>query len=66
MKYSIWVIPPEPIYSQLKTIIDDLAGEFDGPTFEPHMTLVGDIDKDVSELEKKLKELSKNIEMLEL
>ena len=66
MQYSIWIIPPEPIYSQLKNIIDQLARDYNGPTFEPHMTLLGNIDKDLSEIESKARKLATNIDKLEL
>lgn len=56
--YSIVIIPPEPLYSQLKKVIDELAKEFDGPIFEPHMTLLGNIEMDLGQLKEKLNVLS--------
>lgn len=66
MIYSIWVVPPEPVYSQIKDCIIELAQRFDSPIFEPHMTLLGNIDKDISEIEEKVKDLASSIDKLEL
>ncbi len=40
MKYSIWIIPSEPLKSTLKEVVVRLAEELEGPKFEPHMTLL--------------------------
>lgn len=66
MQYSIWIIPPEPLYSQLKNTIDKLAKKYRGPVFEPHMTLLGNIDKDLSEVKQKVKESANSIDKLVL
>ena len=66
MQYSIWLIPPEPVYTQIKSIIDTLAKSYAGPTFEPHMTLLGNIDADLSDIEKKVTNLAKTANALEL
>jgi len=66
MKYSIWIVPPEPVFSQIKKIIDKLSKKYESPLFEPHMTIVGNIDKDLSEIEKKIKILRSNDKKLEL
>lgn len=60
MKYSIWIIPPEPIFSQLKKIIGSLSKENTAPLFDPHMTLLGNIDEDLSEIESKIRKLLTN------
>lgn len=66
MKYSIWVIPPEPIYSKVKTTINRLSGTFGGPPFDPHMTLLGEIDRDLLEIQQKVKKLVISLDTLEL
>jgi 2'-5' RNA ligase len=66
MRYSIWIIPPEPIYSELKDTIDDLAKKYGGPTFEPHMTLLGDIDRILTEIESKIRKLVADLDNLKL
>lgn len=66
MQYSIWIIPPQPLYSQLENTIDTLARKYNGPVFEPHMTLLGNIDRDLSEVKQKVKEVANRIEKLEL
>lgn len=65
MKYSIVIVPPEPVFSQLKVIIGKLAKEFNGPIFEPHITLAGNIEMNLPHLEEKLNVLSR-IDKLDL
>ncbi len=66
MKYSIWIIPSEPLESTLKQVVVRLAKELEGPEFEPHMTLLGDIEGDLTELKEKVKQLASKIDKLEL
>lgn len=66
MPYSIFIIPPEPIFTKLKKIIKNLAQEFNGPVFDPHLTLIGNINVDLPELEQKVKKLASLIDNLEI
>jgi 2'-5' RNA ligase len=65
-KYSIWLIPPEPLYSQLKEVISELSNTYDSPLFEPHLTLVGNISKELNEIESYLENLALRIGKIEL
>ena len=38
---TYWLIPAEPARSYFASIISDLAGRFDAPVFQPHMTVYG-------------------------
>ena len=44
MAYSIWLEFDEASTSLLRNEISTLSVELGGPKFEPHMTLIGDID----------------------
>lgn len=66
MKYSIWVIPPNPLKNQLTKKIEQLAYEFKGPTFEPHMTILGNIDMELSQLKTKVKLIAHTTPVLKL
>ncbi len=66
MKYAIWLIPQEPVYSKLKEIIKQLSIMYRGPQFEPHMTLVGHLNVDLSEVESKARTLAIGLDRLEL
>lgn len=44
MKYTLWVVPAEPVKYLLQEIILDLSKKYKTPNFEPHMTLLGDIE----------------------
>lgn len=37
--YSLWLLPPPPVYAALSRTIRKLAVDFGGPTFRPHITL---------------------------
>lgn len=36
---AYWLIPAEPAWSYLRSLIRDLAARFNAPEFEPHLTL---------------------------
>ena len=40
---SIWLVPQEPEYSQLRLLIRRVAELTGGPEFEPHVTILADI-----------------------
>ncbi len=59
MKFNIWIIPPEPIYSQIKSVINQLSLEYKSSQFKPHMTLLGVFyGENLSEVEQKTKKLT--------
>lgn len=66
MKYSIWLIPNEPVYSKLRTVIYDLATSHGNPAFEPHLTLLGDIEGEVPDIKQKMQSLVESAIALEL
>ncbi|KAK3000058.1 hypothetical protein RJ639_024473 [Escallonia herrerae] len=39
--YSVWALPPEDLKPRLKKLMGELRSEFNGPEFEPHVTVVG-------------------------
>lgn len=43
-RYSLWLKPEGEIVSKLRALITKLADEYGGPKFEPHVTLLGDIN----------------------
>jgi 2'-5' RNA ligase len=42
--YALWLKPSGPAYDVLAKTIQDLAREFDAPMFEPHVTLLANLD----------------------
>lgn len=66
MKYSLWLVLPEKIQSELQVVVDHLAATYDSPTFEPHATLVGGIEGEVGAIEEKMKQLVEGASELEL
>ncbi|XP_020204266.1 cyclic phosphodiesterase [Cajanus cajan] len=41
--YSVWAIPPEDVGSRCTNLMTALRSEFGGPSFHPHITVVGAI-----------------------
>lgn len=66
MKYSLWLIPSGPIYSKLKSVIDNLSKSHGNPTFEPHLTLLGDIEGEIPEITEKMQILAETTKNLDL
>ncbi len=38
---ALWLLPSSPAREAFRALIGDLAGRFDAPPFEPHLTLLG-------------------------
>jgi 2'-5' RNA ligase len=66
MNYSIWVVPPEPIFSQLQEIIDSLSQKYDSPRFNPHMTILGTVDRKLEDVQNAAKVLVGKLSNLKL
>ena len=42
--YAIWLMPTGEEYTRLSRLIGDLSRQYGGPIFEPHVTLLGDVN----------------------
>ncbi len=61
MNYSIWIIPPEPIFSQLSKTVNELSSRYACPVFEPHLTLLGNIDHKLSNIEQVVEKIANDL-----
>ncbi|KAK9936675.1 hypothetical protein M0R45_013504 [Rubus argutus] len=41
--FSVWALPPDDVVPRLKKLMEGLRAEFNGPYFDPHITVVGAI-----------------------
>jgi len=48
--HSIWLMPAEDDAAMLERMVDDLARRFGSPRFQPHLTLVEDMERGVDDL----------------
>ena len=48
--HSIWLMPAADDAARLERIVGDLAGRFGSPRFQPHLTLVEDMERSVEDL----------------
>jgi len=56
--YSLWLMPEGAVYESLARPISRLATEFSTPTFEPHVTLLGQLPGTNEEMVSKTTQLS--------
>lgn len=64
--HTLWIEPPQNIAKILQDIVDKLGHEFNGPVFQPHMTLLGDIPGKEEEILEKAVLLAKELEPFEI
>lgn len=66
MKYCVWIIPPQPVFDELNTIISDLSAEYKSPVFKSHMTLLGSTERELDDIRKAVEAVAKNTKKLNL
>lgn len=64
--YTIWIVPSPSIKKDLDKIIIKLAKKYKSPIFEPHMTLLGDIEIDEKTMIEKAKILASKLKSFSL
>lgn len=55
--YTLWLMPKGEVYNRFESLIKKLAKEYGGPIFEPHVTLLGDIEQSEEEVIRKTEQL---------
>ncbi len=65
-EYALWLKPESEVRDILKRIIDRLAGEFDAPVFEPHITIASGIRMNVDEMVGRLEGVAKTADPMTL
>lgn len=58
--YTLWLMPKGEQYNRFSDLIKRLAHEHGGPVFEPHVTLLGDIEQPEEEVIRKTEHLVLN------
>lgn len=66
MKYGVWIVPPQPVFDELDQIIKDLSNKNESPVFMPHLTVLGGIDRELSDIQKAVETVTKDTEKLNL
>ncbi|SRR5258708_11570565 len=64
--YSLWVVPPPEISDLLQKLITNLSSKYNSPSFEPHMTLLGNISSDKKPMLEKANTLVSKLKPLPL
>lgn len=60
--HSIWLMPAADDAARLERIVEDLAGRFGSPRFQPHLTLVEDMERTVEDLAPLVGQVAEGIE----
>lgn len=60
-QYSVWLVPAEPVASQLADVVASLAPVFGTPAFVPHVTLQGDLTLRLHEVARALAQLARTL-----
>ena len=64
--FSLWLMPSYEVHEKLKNIITALSTKFNSPKFEPHLTLLGQLDIPEEKVRSKTKQLSQNFKSFEI
>lgn len=59
--YSLWIMPDGKIRDRLAGIISRLSVKYDGPFFEPHITVAGSVRESEEKVVNKVKELASSV-----
>lgn len=59
--YSIWMMPSGQVYDGCSGLISKLSGEHQSPKFEPHVTLIGELEGIQEDVLRKTSDLAKLI-----
>lgn len=57
--FALWIMPEGAVYDRLRGLIKDLSEEFSTPFFEPHVTVLGRIAGDETEMTDRIVRLGK-------
>ena len=67
MAYSLWLVPNEETEQKyLSKTISELATKHKGPVFEPHLTILGDVNLELDVLCEKVNKVVQNTPVLKL
>mgnify|MGYP001558480904 FL=1 len=61
---SIWLMPEGEQYNRFSKIISDLSKKHNGPKFKPHLTLLGDIERDKEDVLNRANQLTQVVKPL--
>jgi 2'-5' RNA ligase len=60
-QYTLWVVPPGEVYEKLAALILQLSRRYNAPKFEPHLTLLGDIEATEEGMLEKSQQLAESL-----
>ncbi len=65
-RYSIWLMPDNASSDRLRKVMAMLSKEYGSPAFEPHLTLVGVVEKEQEYMVQGARQIAKRLSKMEL
>lgn len=65
-KFSLWCMPKGEMRAALEQTISELAAAHHGPIFEPHLTLLGDVEGEEKKVVETVQAVARTLPSLEL
>ena len=64
--FHLWLVPTGTVYDRLANVIADLSARYDGPRFDPHLTLLGRLEGEQESLVALTKQLAGALQPFEV
>ena len=66
MHFHLWLKPAGNLYDRLAEVMKDLRHRYQGPAFDPHVTLLGELEGEEDELCEKVTALARSLPELDI
>ncbi len=64
--FHLWLVPTGTVYDRLAGVIADLSARYDGPRFDPHLTLLGRLEGEEASLVDRTHQLARALHPFDL
>ena len=64
--FHLWLVPTGAVYDRLAGVIADLSVRYDGPAFDPHLTLLGRLEGEEASLVDRTHQLARALQPFEV
>ena len=64
--FHLWIVPTGEAYNRFAGVIADLSARYQGPAFDPHLTLLGRLEGKESEMIDRAHQLTRTLQPFEI
>ena len=64
--FHLWIVPTGAVYDRLAGVIAGLSARYQGPAFDPHLTLLGRLEGKESEMVDRVHQLARTLQPFEV